>query len=247
VPSTVTALALGVFDLRRSLRATRVEILSPATRTIQPTPALPRRGWSATLARCARSAPLFPRAPHLSRAVLRASRGHVPRQLLRGRRCRTSSMQRRARRPRRYAARSIPMPTPASGLCHRTCGAKFCAKPGSSHAQPWSIMRTVIPRATRPRLALRLRSSLVPAPRPCRRPRRPRMSRAGQARHVSCKMPGAHAPSMGRKRPVAPTSRGSSVSRFARLLRSSAGTPQALPAAALTRPTGPPINVTPTA
>jgi len=31
---------------------------------------------------------------------------------------------------------------------------------------------------------------------PCRRPRRPRMSRAGQARHVSCKIPGAHAPSM---------------------------------------------------
>ena len=25
-----------------------------------------------------------------------------------------------------------PMPTPASGLCHRTCGAKFCAKPSGS-------------------------------------------------------------------------------------------------------------------
>jgi len=32
----------------------------------------------------------------------------VPRQLLRGRRCRTASMQRRARRPRRCAARPLP-------------------------------------------------------------------------------------------------------------------------------------------
>jgi hypothetical protein len=78
-----------------------------------------------------------------------------------------------------------------------------------SHAQPWSVMQTVVARATTPtslhlrsrfvpcpfpRLALRLRSSLVPAPQPRRRPRRPRQRPRQQSCHGLCFMPGALAP-----------------------------------------------------
>ena len=111
-----------------------------------------------------------------------------------------------------------PMPTPASGLCHAAClssktrTATRHAKPsGSSHAQPLTVMPPLIPALQRPRpvtLAagreeqqvrrspMRCRYRDLDLLVPCRRPRRPRMSRAGQARHVSCKIPGALAPSM---------------------------------------------------
>jgi len=97
-----------------------------------------------------------------------------------------------------------PMPTAASGLCHAAClssktrTATRHAKPsGSSHAQPWSVMQTVIPRAMKtPRCSRNLLRSQVPRQRPmrnaakrrvrflvpCRRGRRPRRRvRAGSA------------------------------------------------------------------
>lgn|GEM_PF-4140278 len=87
--------------------------------------------------------------------------------LRRARRSAAWLVNRRPRRPRRCAARSIPMPTPASGLCHAAClssktrTATRHAKPsGSSHARPSSVMRTVIPRAMKtPRCSRKLRGN----------------------------------------------------------------------------------------
>jgi len=100
-----------------------------------------------------RGSTAVPRAPDVSRVLLvgPVNRPGSPRA--------TSSLVGDVERPRCSDALGVlaasrlarsPMPTPASGLCHRTCGAKFCAKPsGSSHAQPLTVMPTLIPRATK--------------------------------------------------------------------------------------------------
>lgn len=79
------------------------------------------------LGRSRRSAPLpssrVRRTCHGPCFVL-AALGHVPRQVLRGRRCRTASTRQRAFHPRRCAARPIPVPTPASAAV--TQAAKRC-------------------------------------------------------------------------------------------------------------------------
>jgi hypothetical protein len=60
-----------------------------------------------------------------------AALGHVPRQVLRGRRCRTSSMQQRASHPRGSAARPIP-----------DANARLRAR---SPARPWFTVRRSLP------------------------------------------------------------------------------------------------------
>lgn len=90
----------------------------------------------------------FPRAPHLSRAVLRPRCARArpapgaPWSAMSNALDTANALPILAAPP---LARS-PMPTPAFGLCHRTCGAKFCAKPsGSSPARPWFTVRRSLP------------------------------------------------------------------------------------------------------
>ena len=72
-----------------------------------------------------------------------------------------------------------PMPTPASGLCHAAClssktrTATRHAKPsGSSHAQPLSVLPTLIPRAMKtPRCSRNLLEAKFRANAPCGTPR----------------------------------------------------------------------------
>lgn len=111
-----------------------------------------------------------------SRCHASCSYPHPPRQLLRGRRCRTSSTRQRASHPRGFAARPIPDADARLRACHAAClssqtrTATRPAKPsGSSHAQPESVMQTVIPRAMKtPRCSRNLLRSQVPRQRPLR-------------------------------------------------------------------------------
>jgi len=116
-------------------------------------------------------------------------------------------------------ARARPAPSPAwlvmsSGLDDPTRPATSplrgspipCCTPPPAYVMPHAKHASrqalrLIPRATvicnvhgdctaqRPRLALRLRSSLVPAPQPRRRPRRPRHRPRQQSCHVLCSIP----------------------------------------------------------
>ena len=99
-----------------------------------------------------RRAYAIPRAPGLSRVLLRRA-GRCParqhaRQALRGQRCPTASMQRRASCARRFAARPIPMPTPASAAV--TQAAKRCrsCKRGCRGRQLVRQRLRLFPRAT---------------------------------------------------------------------------------------------------
>lgn len=101
------------------------------------------------LGRSRRSAPLpssrVRRTCHGPCFVL-AALGHVPRQVLRGRRCRTSSTRQRASHPRGFAARPIPDADARLRRCHTSCEAlptvRTCSARSAACAPAAPALRT---------------------------------------------------------------------------------------------------------
>ena len=156
----------------------------------------------------------------------------------------------------RWLPRCLPGPSTAPAKLSRLMLTR-------SHAQPGSVMRTVIARATAPpslhlrsrfvpcplpRLALRLRSSLVPAPQPRRRPRRPRHRPRQQSCHGLCFTPGALAPTIAAHPRRVSREAASVVSSDARRFRFFCHPPSSIPASArsaVRRKEWPPATSTP--